>query len=126
MGAKFSIHKDGLAPEEKAEHVQDSNERKYEQEIGNRERFEKDGKAVQDDGKPKQNVKTKKRGPNRRTVTLGGLKKIDKDKKRKERQRVSRKMGQVGVQVGWKNKKAGKGKSHQQEVLFSWIIQEVI
>ena len=101
--AKFSIHKDGLGPEEKTEHVQDNNEKQSEQEM-----FQKDGEAVQGDGKTKQNLKTKKRGPNRRTVTLGGLKKIEKAKKRKERQRVSRKLGQVGVQGGWKNKKAGK------------------
>ena len=55
--------------------------------------FQKDGNLVQKDGKliekdgnrnEERWNKKKKRGPNRHTVTLEGLKKIEKAKKRKE------------------------------------------
>ena len=69
--------------------------------------FQKYGNLGRRDGKEKvcKNGK-KKRGPHRQTVTLGGLKKIQTAKKRKERQRLNRKMAEMQVQGGWKGKKA--------------------
>ena len=46
--------------------------------------------------------KKKKRGSDRQTDTLGGLKNIEKAKKRKEKQKLRRKSG---VHEGWKNGK---------------------
>ena len=49
----------------------------------------------------------KKRGPNRGTVTLGGLKKIETAKKRKKKRKINRKLGLIGIQEGWKKKERG-------------------
>ena len=61
------------------------------------------------DGKARQE-RTKKRGSTRRTITLGGLKKVEKAKKRKERKKGRKKLGKAGVHhEGRKpSKKAGK------------------
>ena len=63
---------------------------------------QQDGKTYQRDGR--WNTK-KKRGPNRKTITLGGLKKIENAKKRKEKQRLRRKLGEMGVQDGRQQRK---------------------
>ena len=68
---------------------------------------QKDGRGNQKDGQKGEtrwNVK-KKRGPNRKTITLGGLKRIENAKKRKEKQRLRRKLGEMGVQDGRKKRK---------------------
>ena len=72
--------------------------------------IQKDGKMIQKDrnlDKKDGNRwnKKKKRGPNRQTVTLGGLKKIEKSRKRKEKQRLRRKLGELGVPNGRKQVK---------------------
>ena len=36
---------------------------------------------------------------------MGGLKKIEKARKRKERKKIRKKLGQHGVQVGWKQRR---------------------
>ena len=68
---------------------------------------QKDGNLIQKDGNRNGDRwnKKKKRGPNRQTVTLGGLKKIVKAKKRKEKQKLRRKLGEMVVQGGWKKGK---------------------
>ena len=104
LNCRFSIHKDGKGPAEKPELVQDDQK----QDADSSEEFQKVGQQDQVDGKARQG-KNKKRGSNRRTITLGGLKKVEKAKKRKERQKVRKKLGKVGVHEGRKpGKKAGK------------------
>ena len=65
-----------------------------------------EGEGYQKDGKRKEerwNTK-KNRGPNRQTITLGGLHKVQKAKKRKEKQKLRRKLGEMEIPVhgGWK------------------------
>ena len=79
-----------------------------EQETQTSAEYQMDGKEDQKDGKTRPK-KSKKRGPGRGTITLGGLRKVEKAKKRKGRQRVKKKMGKVGVHDGRKpGKKTGR------------------
>ena len=91
------------------------------------EMVQKDGRISQKDGRgnPKDghngenrwNIK-KKRGPNRRTITLGGLNKIEKAKKRKEKQRLRRKLGEMGVPDGRKKRRPQGPLPPTRSVLF--------
>ena len=79
----FSIHKDGKMPDEKSQ-VQDEPENLAPEE------YLKDGEGDQKAGKSRSR-KSKKRGPGRGSITLGGLKKVENAKKRKQKQRVRKK-----------------------------------
>mgnify|MGYP001487967323 FL=1 len=81
LNCRFSIHKDGKGPVEKPETIQDGQKQN--------EDFQKAGQQDQVDGKVRQD-RTKKRGSNRRTITPGGVKKVEKAKKRKERRKVEK------------------------------------
>ena len=110
----FSIHKEDQI-QTGTNTQNDIAEDKVQDEIGvDQEVNQQDGKAYQRDGrgnqKEGQRVETrwntkKKRGPNRKTITLGGLKRIEDAKKRKEKQRLRRKLGEMGVQDGRKQRK---------------------
>ena len=51
----------------------------------------------------------KKRGPGRESITLGGLKKVEKAQKRRLQSRMRKKMGEQSLPEGWKSKR-GSGK----------------
>ena len=76
-----------------------------------------EGEGYQKDGKRKEerwNTK-KNRGPNIQTITLGGLHKVQKAKKRKEKQKLRRKLGEMEIPVhgGWK-RQTGPLPPHQE------------
>ena len=48
---------------------------------------------------------TKKRGPKRGILTLGGVKRLETAKKRKQKRNLNRKLGMLGVQEGWSKRK---------------------
>ena len=47
----------------------------------------------------------KKRGPKRGILTLGGVKRLETARKRKQKRNLNRKLGMLGVQEGWKKKR---------------------
>ena len=69
---------------------------------GEQEQVQKGGK---EDGR--REGSKKKRGAKKQTITLGGLHRVQKAKKRKERQRVRRTLGENQIQVheGWKRQR---------------------
>ena len=50
---------------------------------------------------------SKKRGPSRGTITLGGLKKVEKARKRRVKQRLRKKKGDMNIHEGGKRRRKG-------------------
>ena len=69
-------------------------------------------KSSQKDG----NARKEKRGAKREHITLGGLKKVEKATKRKERQKLNRKMGSL-PSVGNKNKECPFLRQHRRRCI---------
>ena len=54
------------------------------------------------------NIRKKKRGINKGTITLGGLKKVEKALRRKEKNKMRKKLGEMSIPEGRKEKR-GRG-----------------
>jgi hypothetical protein len=65
-------------------------------------------KVCQEAGKEKEKAKNKKkRGINKGTITLGGLKKVEKARKRRMKQRLNKKLGSMNIHQGRGKKRKG-------------------
>ena len=121
---RFSIHREGpSSQEEDHQRQKTTGTGSSSQQEGNSSQEDLPGGSRQDttlagprtDGRRKEGKK--KRGPGRGTVTLGGLNKIRKARKRKAKSRLRKRLGQQNVQVNkFLGKKAGLDHPHQQGV----------
>ena len=102
--AGSSSQQEGHQPDPPSQTVQEDGAKGQPDHVQGKSELRISQEKVQKDGKAGKTNPKKKRGKDRGTITLGGLHRIEKSKKRKEKQRMRRKIGEIQQRVpeGWK------------------------